>query len=290
MAIGVDVFSGNGQIDWKSAKANGNVSFALVRATESTVLDEQYPNYITQCAAQGIRTGAWMFFHWTGASPETQATMLINAIGKPDKRGFPPAIDVEFPHGRSFLGITPSQCRDVLERCVRVVRDAIGVWPMIYTSLVVCEDPDGLDNVIADSDLGNCPLWIKYWPFPEGSQAVYSPSQVNALSPPHVPLPWGNQIDHARDAAWVIQQTQGDATNLPGFKTKVDMNRVHVVQKGDTGDTVKLVQRLAGGLTVDGSFGPKTADRVRELQLAAGYAGDGIVGLETWPILLWRNT
>jgi len=279
VTIGVDVFDGNGQVDWKSAKANGNVSFALVRATEATMLDEQYPNYITQCAAQGIRSSAWMFFHWTGASPEAQATALLNAIGKPDKRGFPPAIDVEFPHGR--LGLTPSQCRDLLERCVRVVHDAIGVWPMIYTSKVVAEDPAQLDNVLAGSDLGNCPLWVKYWPFPEGSQAVYSPAQVAALSPPHVPLPWGT--------AWVVQQTQGDATNLPGFKTKVDMNRVHVVQQGDVGDTVKLIQRCAGGLTVDGSFGPKTTSRIRELQLAAGLYGDAVVGLDTWPLLLWKN-
>lgn len=277
MTIGVDVFEGNGQVDWKSAKQNGNVSFALLRAAEATVPDKEYATYVKQCAALGIKTGAYLFFHWTSYSPEAQGSALVKAIGKPDKTGFPPTIDVE-----KVRGVTPSQALDVLERCARVVRDAIGVRPMIYTSKVVCEDPSQLDNVLATSDFGRNPLWLKYWPYPVGSQAVYSPAIVNALPRPAVPSPWAG--------SWLLEQYQGDAVNLPGFSTNVDMNRLNVVKQGDVGGTVTWVQEIAGKLVVDGSFGPATAARIRELQLAAGLTGDAIVGLETWPILLWKNT
>lgn len=280
MTIGVDVYEGNGAISWSSTKG-ANVAFAFLRAAEATVPDSEYITYLRQCHAVGIKSSPFLFFHWSRLyTPESQAAALLKLYAV-DKRAFPPTIDVEVQGGNlKALGFTPTEALGLLERCVHTVRDAIGVWPMIYTSKVVAEDPDQLDGVLEGTDIGNCPLWIKYWPYAQETQAVYSPSVVNALPSPVVPKPF---------TGWVVQQYQGDAKNLPGVPTLVDMNRVNVVQQGALSDTVKLVQKLAGELVVDGSFGAKTASRIRELQLAAGQAGDGIVGLDTWPILLWKN-
>jgi peptidoglycan hydrolase-like protein with peptidoglycan-binding domain len=70
----------------------------------------------------------------------------------------------------------------------------------------------------------------------------------------------------------------------------------HVVvqtQQGSTGDAVRAVQSL--GLlrfpgdtpaVVDGSFGPDTADRVRNFQMQWGLTIDGVVGAQTWSFLV----
>ncbi len=64
---------------------------------------------------------------------------------------------------------------------------------------------------------------------------------------------------------------------------------VKQVQSGDAGGYVKAAQRLLNrfgyGLTVDGSFGPRTRDAVRSFQSAKGLAVDGIVGPITWQTL-----
>jgi len=57
-----------------------------------------------------------------------------------------------------------------------------------------------------------------------------------------------------------------------------------VIQRGDTGEDVKTVQRWFG-LVVDGIFGPILNQAVRDFQTEAGLDPDGIVGERTWDAL-----
>ena len=57
------------------------------------------------------------------------------------------------------------------------------------------------------------------------------------------------------------------------------------IRRGDRGDTVRLLQRQLGGLTVDGWFGPATEAAVRQHQRLHGLTADGIVGPLTWATL-----
>lgn len=59
-----------------------------------------------------------------------------------------------------------------------------------------------------------------------------------------------------------------------------------VLQEGAQGPSVESVQRLLGGLAVDGIFGPLTHQSVTAFQGAHGLAEDGIVGVHTWGSLL----
>lgn len=52
-----------------------------------------------------------------------------------------------------------------------------------------------------------------------------------------------------------------------------------------TGD-VQLLQKMLGGLKIDGQFGPKTAAAVMEFQRSHGLEADGVVGPLTWKTLL----
>jgi peptidoglycan hydrolase-like protein with peptidoglycan-binding domain len=60
------------------------------------------------------------------------------------------------------------------------------------------------------------------------------------------------------------------------------------VKLGDTGDDVKRLQRVfartkvLGPDDVDGVFGPKTDDAVRDVQQSSGLTVDGVVGPITW--------
>lgn len=63
-----------------------------------------------------------------------------------------------------------------------------------------------------------------------------------------------------------------------------------VVQQGDAGEAVRTVQGLCNSrhspVAVDGLFGPKTRLAVMSAQKAGGITQDGVVGKETWPVLL----
>ncbi len=73
----------------------------------------------------------------------------------------------------------------------------------------------------------------------------------------------------------------------PGFRSTVDMDRIHVLGQGARGDTVRWIQRRLVGVAADGVFGPKTAEAVRAFQSSRRVAADGIVGLDTMQLLAW---
>lgn len=60
------------------------------------------------------------------------------------------------------------------------------------------------------------------------------------------------------------------------------------LRKGDRGETVKLMQ---SGLRVivDGIFGPKTQQVLRDFQADAGLTADGICGPKTWAALIEKG-
>ena len=132
----------------------------------------------------------------------------------------------------------------------------------------------------AAGQLINCPLWIaKPWPWPVKSPvhldgaAGYDPYTIS-------------EFNHA----WSIFQYQGDGLGMPGFSPgAVDMNRVNIVKRGAKDATVKWIQARAGNLTVDGDFGPKTEERIKQLQAAYALTADGIVGVDTFTLLTWLN-
>ncbi len=52
------------------------------------------------------------------------------------------------------------------------------------------------------------------------------------------------------------------------------------------GEAVKAMQRAVGGLTADGSFGPKTLTRVKAWQKSKGLAVDGVIDAKDWKVLM----
>lgn len=80
-------------------------------------------------------------------------------------------------------------------------------------------------------------------------------------------------LDQALDLVRRLQNPPGATQPAAGGRP--------TIQRGSTGDTVKLLQRWLG-LTADGVFGPNTEAKVRWYQQMRGLAVDGIVGPQTW--------
>jgi peptidoglycan hydrolase-like protein with peptidoglycan-binding domain len=65
------------------------------------------------------------------------------------------------------------------------------------------------------------------------------------------------------------------------------------LREGASGEAVRALQlqlnaKNGAGLTVDGQFGPGTANAVRAFQSHAGIGVDGVVGPTTWRNLIWH--
>lgn len=68
--------------------------------------------------------------------------------------------------------------------------------------------------------------------------------------------------------------------------TQKGVKNMDLLRSGDRGQQVRVLQKLLGGLAVDGIFGPNTQDAVKTYQKKKDLAVDGIVGPKTWDALL----
>ena len=274
--IGIDIASvdGNGTPDWSAAQKQGHLRFVGLRAVEGLTPDTWYPTYRRQLDAIGVPNFPYLIMTANLGTPEDQANKALDVVGTLNDHYFPLALDVE----GSRHGLTAAEWLDWVTRAYRVIKKALGVPPLLYTSRTYWIDPDGMNNLPAP-ELADCLGWWKYWPYPVDTQAVYDPAVVDKLAAPPAPPPFGN--------AWGVQQFQGDGINYPGFRSTVDMDRLHMQKQGDINDSVKWVQARLPGLVIDGDFGTETTKAVKTFQAQKKITADGIVGLDTTQLLAW---
>jgi peptidoglycan hydrolase-like protein with peptidoglycan-binding domain len=67
-------------------------------------------------------------------------------------------------------------------------------------------------------------------------------------------------------------------------------NKGTTLQRGSSGEAVRILQRAIGKLAIDGSFGPLTEARVKEYQQSKGLPVTGVVDTAVWNVLLGRST
>lgn len=274
--IGIDIASvdDNGTPNWTAAQQQGHLRFVGLRAVEGVTPDPWYPTYRRQLDAIGIPNFPYLIMTPNLSTPEAQAQKVLDVVGTLNTHYFPIALDVEGDR----RGLTAAQWLDWVVRAYNVIKSAIGVPTLLYTSQEYWTDPDGMNNLPAP-ELADVAPWIKYWPWPVDTQAVYAPAIIDQLPAPPTPA--------FLNGTWIIQQQQGDGINYPGFKSTVDMDRLNVQQQGATGASVKWIQKRLPGLTVDGAFGPATTAAVKAFQTSKKLTADGIVGLDTTQMLAW---
>ena len=273
---------------WGKAVSDGHASFVICRGMEGTTPDSDWKAYQAQCLLLGIPVSSYLFLHFpkTGVivpDPEDQVDAYISFVYGTtiDHTQMVGALDLEQRRSQTGRLVSADAWYDWAYRAWQRMRSKLGACPLVYTSAEWWADPDGLNNHAAP-EMARSPGWFKYTPYPVGAAAVYNLSSVGLLHDPATPAPWHSQ--------WLLNQYQLDAHNYPGFKSTVDLNRFNVLSLGSTGASVVMLQRLLGGLAMDGVFGNLTKAALESFQKSNGLAADGVYGPKSAARLLWRNT
>jgi GH25 family lysozyme M1 (1,4-beta-N-acetylmuramidase) len=292
MIFGIDTASvaGNKNPNWAQAKAQGPLSFALLRASFGTTPDTTFARDWPRLREVGLVRGAYLFLRFPRAGkpapdPAAQARTLIQVVGELGPGDLPPTVDVEFPgKGRSETGLGVDECLAGIGTAITVLTDHYGVAPIVYTSARVWRED--LGNAAGDqiANLGESPLWLARYFFASGKPAARDAAAfADGALTPAVPPPWGDADN------WWIHQYQGDAVDLPGFPSgNVDMNRFNPMIKGARGDRVRWVQRRLG-IAVNGRFDPAMETAVRKFQARQGLVPDAVIGPRSFAQLAWTG-
>ncbi len=152
MLKGVDVYTGDGTIDWVKVKASG-YDFAFIKASEGTgIHDARHASNIKAAKAAGLLVGSYHFFlpNWNGSA---QAKFFIECVE--EDGGFDgqiiPIIDAE-----KRGGMTVAEYSKSVQAWLDVVESHIGRKPGIYVNV------DYAENQLTPT-FGAYPLWLAAW-------------------------------------------------------------------------------------------------------------------------------
>jgi MYXO-CTERM domain-containing protein len=204
---GIDVYSGNGPVDWTEAKKDGGISWAILKATQGTY-DDDTAFAANWAAAKdaGVARGAYHFFDPT-LDGGAQAQYFLKKMGPLDAEDLSPVIDIECPTDP----VTPNclytgasgeaSGADIRARMLdwmNEVEVATGRKPIVYSGAYYFTgasiDTTGLDAY---------PLWVAAYPGPG----------VTCVS---LPAPWEQAV------AW---QYSGSGS-MAGVTGEVDLDRM----------------------------------------------------------------
>jgi len=101
---GLDVFHGDGPVDWTSVAAAG-IEFAHVKASEGVAMtDSRFAQNWKAMKEAGVMRGAYHFFH-PASSPEDQAGHFLAVMSDFSEGDLPPALDLEETSQALWAGI-----------------------------------------------------------------------------------------------------------------------------------------------------------------------------------------
>jgi GH25 family lysozyme M1 (1,4-beta-N-acetylmuramidase) len=139
---GVDVFDGQGAIDWAAA-ADAGVAFAWIKATQGTYdTQSTFAGNWAGAARAGVRRGAYHFFDPTeDGAAQARAFLAVLATGGPLAAGdMPPMLDAECPDGDAdCLGTgasgaaTAGSIAGRMWDWIHTVENTTGRPPVLYT-------------------------------------------------------------------------------------------------------------------------------------------------------------
>lgn len=262
------------------------LDFAFAKATEDLSLtDPHFEQNWAVLGSGGLHRGAYHEYH-PGSDPLAQAQHFVSAVRQNGLR----AGDILALVASDYPGITDAAFCTACNWTAALAGPACPV--LAYSDLSVART---LVQTSADYD-----LWVA-WP----SDTAPGPAQ---WSPARWPAwrfwQWGQPggVDHdafngtrADLDAWVAGYSHRTPPPPAPAQTWQEemMNALPVVKQGATGPYVRTIQGLCiarGHATkVDGDYGMLTAAAVRAVQADHHFAEDdidGVVGPQTWPVLV----
>ncbi len=284
---GIDVYNGDGIIDWKAVAASGR-TFAFAKSSEGmTIVDARFADNWKAMRAAGIYRGAYHFgrpnFGDDGTierSAVAQAELFFALVGPLSCGDLPPVLDLEAKPDRISVAQAIDWTRIFLIRAAELFGRTLVMYVGSFWRDVLG------DPLLAEA--GKCPLWTPRY----------------SATEPNLPKQW---------TRWTIwQYTDGKAGpragTVPGVSSDCDQNVFNgtLVELAAlaaippfpgrslryphtptyTGDDVKQWQarmaELGYSITVDGIYGSASSDVCRRFQTARSLSVDGVVGPKTW--------
>ena len=273
---GIDVAKWNGVIDWKKVKEDG-VQFAILKAiNKQCKVEDSFNRNYTGALSVGLPIDVYNYSYATTVSKATaDAQSVLNAI-KGKKVGTV-WLDVE-DKIQMNLGMT---LIDIINAYKYIIEKA-GYGFGVYTGLSFYNTLIKPYHSFLD-----CKFWIARYPSGAVVDLNFEPAESKKPNIMH--------------ALWGWQYTSSGKVN--GISGNVDLDIRYndpakdnlaypVLRKGSNGVYVEVLQKKlndAGyNLAVDGDFGNKTLEAVKDYQKVNGLVVDGIVGAKTWEKLTER--
>jgi GH25 family lysozyme M1 (1,4-beta-N-acetylmuramidase) len=161
---GIDVWDGNGTIDWATVRASG-VRFAFIKATQGDYNHQTTFSYNwTHAKEHGVIRGAYHFFDARNDG-KAQAENFLRHIGTLSDGDLPPMLDIECPDGDSKclgwpggIGWEPgSVITTRMNEWLHTVKAATGMTPIVYSF-----NSYFVDNGVNTAGLASYPLFLAY--------------------------------------------------------------------------------------------------------------------------------
>jgi GH25 family lysozyme M1 (1,4-beta-N-acetylmuramidase) len=154
---GLDISHWNGEVPMKKAAAAG-IRFIYLKASQGTTfVDPMYPVNVERARKNGILTGAYHFFDYTGDGvAQAQFFLSVLASDPGAATGLPPAVDVECHQalGRADRVHARQQLRLFVDEIYRQT----GRYAVIYASAHMWRQVIGNDTTFKRN-----PLWVACW-------------------------------------------------------------------------------------------------------------------------------
>jgi len=127
VTLGLDVFSGNGHVNFAKARAEDGIAFAVRKATQGvTYNDHGFVDDWNAICSAGLMPGAYHFAHNAANTAQAEAAHFLSILGS--RRGLI-ALDLEDTHD----GRTLTQRATWAATWLSLVASGTGLRPLLYT-------------------------------------------------------------------------------------------------------------------------------------------------------------
>lgn len=273
---GIDVAKWNGVIDWKKVKEDG-VQFAILKAiNKQCKVEDSFNRNYAGALSVGLPIDVYNYSYATTVSKATSdAQYVLNAI-KGKKVGTV-WLDVE-DKIQMNLGMT---LIDIINAYKYIIEKA-GYGFGVYTGLSFYNTLIKPYHSFLD-----CKFWIAR--YPSGAVVDLNFEPAESKKPNIIHALWGWQYTSTGKVNGISGNVDLDIRYNDPAKDNI---AYPVLRKGSNGVYVEVLQKKlndAGyNLAVDGDFGNKTLEAVKDYQKVNGLVVDGIVGAKTWEKLTER--
>ena len=299
--FGIDVSRYQGAIDWNAVK-NAGVQFAMLRAGYgNNNIDPRFRTNAAECNRLGIPCGAYWFSYALNIPMARQEAIYCIEAVRPFQITYPLSFDLEYDTVRYAAQNGVTIGRQLATDMTRAFCDEVraqGYHPMFYTNR------DYSLNMFYMDQLTDYDLWyalyrdkldrtgVSIWQFTETGSIPGIEGNVD-LNYSFVDYAGGG--GQPTGDPWV-RRLQAELNRLgygplvvDGLAGPATHAALPILRQGDRGGLVRLLQERLNmpNRERDGIFGSKTEARVRDFQRETGIRADGIVGPQTWGMLLY---